>query len=79
MKDTKQLRTDLDLLTAEMCKEIGITLDITEMKRTKYEVEIGKEWCKCTRATETGTGWLHYELSDGTIGLKRPGTWRVKA
>ena len=54
-------------------------LEDTEMKRTKYEVEIGKEWCKCTRATETGTGWLHYELSDGTIGLKRPGTWRVKA
>lgn len=45
-------------------------------KRIKYEVEIAGMWYKCTKAVETGEGWLHYELSDGTNGLKRPGTWR---
>jgi hypothetical protein len=23
-------------------------------------------------------GWLRYELKDGTVGIKRPGTWRPK-
>lgn len=35
-------------------------------------------WTTCTKADPQLSGWLHYELRDGTNGLKRPGTWRVK-
>lgn len=54
-------------------------------KKPKYEILIGgQHWLTCKSAEEikhpqSGTnGWLHYELADGTIGLKRPGTWRKK-
>lgn len=47
--------------------------------KTKYEVEYFGHWYTCKVATVQESGWLHYELYDGTIGLKRPGTWRVKA
>lgn len=36
------------------------------------------QYIPCSKAEVTSNGWLHYELSDGTIGLKRPNTWRVK-
>lgn len=48
-------------------------------KREKYEVfyrGIG-EWLKCKAAVPQPSGWLHYELWDGTNGLARPGAWRV--
>lgn len=50
------------------------------MKRDifRYEIEIGGEWFVCQKAVETGKGWLHYQMRDGTNGMKRPGTWRVK-
>lgn len=46
----------------------------------KYQVQNSQKWETCTKATTDGmkVGWLHYELSDGTNGLARPGTWRVK-
>lgn len=49
-----------------------------------YEIQVGDtaEFIRCKTAEELPKsnqgqrGWLHYELADGTIGLKRPGTWR---
>lgn len=48
----------------------------TKKPKTKYEVLIAGEWCKCRKAEEQPSGWLHYELFDNTIGLSRPGNWR---
>ena len=51
-------------------------------KRIKYEIRVGAKpeirWIPVKAADEQDTGWLHYELRDGTNGLARPGTWRVK-
>lgn len=45
-------------------------------KKTKYEILAAGKWIACVKATEEANGWLHYQLSDGTNGLKRPTTWR---
>jgi len=46
--------------------------------KTKYQVHTTKGvWLTCKVAQPT-SGWLHYELDDGTIGLARPGKWREK-
>jgi len=47
-------------------------------KKPKFEVCIGKEWCKCRKAVAMPSGWLHYELYDGTVGLAQPKNWRFK-
>ena len=55
-------------------------------EKTKYQIqESDGSWVDVQRAvTETrwlgekGGLWLRYELRDGTIGLKKPGTWRIK-
>lgn len=47
------------------------------MKKPKYDVLSCGKWLRCTKAQEQPNGWLHYELADGTIGLQRPGTWKV--
>lgn len=51
--------------------------------KIKYEIEVAGEWYRCKKAAEQfnprsgeSNGWLHYELSDGTNGLARPGKWR---
>jgi hypothetical protein len=46
--------------------------------RTKYEILENGIWKPCKIAKPQPSGWLHYELVDGTNGLKRPGTWRQK-
>lgn len=48
----------------------------TETK-PKCEVLIAKEWHRCKRAVKQPSGWLHYELADGTNGLAQPKNWRV--
>ena len=46
--------------------------------KTKYQVHTSKGvWLTCKVAQPT-SGWLHYELDDGTIGLARPRKWREK-
>lgn len=49
-------------------------------KKIHYQVQDGDaaSFLNCKKAEPQGNGWLHYELADGTIGLKRPGTWRVR-
>lgn len=47
--------------------------------KLKYEIADSEHgFVACVKAEPTSNGWLHYELADGTVGLKRPGTWRVK-
>ncbi|PYT76507.1 MAG: hypothetical protein DMG40_25990 [Acidobacteria bacterium] len=46
-------------------------------KQPKYQVKIDGEWVFCRYAERNPSGWLHYELEDGTQGLKRLGTWRT--
>lgn len=47
------------------------------MKLQKFEIKVGDEWCP-VRGTIIGLkeGWLHWQDSDGSSGLSRPGTWR---
>ena len=47
------------------------------MKKPKYEVREGSEWYRCKKGEPQSSGWLHFELSDGTIGLAQPKNWRV--
>jgi hypothetical protein len=44
--------------------------------KTKYFIWHVGLWIKCKKAAEIKKGWLEYELSDGTVGLKRPGDWK---
>jgi hypothetical protein len=50
--------------------------------RIKYEVIADdgtvEQVKKGEVVTRLGQKFLRYELADGTIGLKRPGTWRKK-
>lgn len=47
-------------------------------KPTTYEVRVGTTWVKCKKARlQPRSGWLHYELHDGTVGLSKPGSFRV--
>ncbi len=48
-------------------------------KRIYYQIREGKMWRTCTTAEpQPPSGWLHYELWDGTIGLAPPNKWRVR-
>jgi len=47
-------------------------------KKIRYQIQDGESFINCKRAEPQPSGWLHYELTDGTNGLKRPGTWRVR-
>jgi len=47
-------------------------------KSVKYQVRHGDGWQTCLRGAVQPSGWLHYELRDGTNGLCRPGQWREK-
>jgi hypothetical protein len=44
--------------------------------KIKYFVRNGAGWIKCKKAAEIKKGWLEYELTDGTVGLKQPGDWK---
>lgn len=53
--------------------------------KTKYQIKSGEKWITCSKAAvcsahtdDPADDWLDYELRDGTRGLKRPGTWRIK-
>ena len=51
------------------------------MGKVKYQIlesSTGGFWETVKKAVPQPSGWLHYESFDGTNGLKRPGTWRVK-
>jgi len=43
-----------------------------------YEVRSGNEWRRAKTGEEHGSGWLTYELSDGTTGLAQPKNWRIQ-
>ncbi len=57
---------------------------------TKYQVTFdnGKTWANCRKASVDLSQpithrWLHYELTDGTNGLRKPNTaaeqtWRIR-
>jgi hypothetical protein len=46
--------------------------------KDKYEVLIAGEWMLAKRGVVQPSGWLHWEDSDGSVGLQRPGKWRVR-
>ena len=46
--------------------------------KTVFMVLLGYSWIIARKAKELPSGWLHYELKDGTIGLMRPGKWKYK-
>lgn len=45
------------------------------MKKGHYYVFCAGEWLKCTKAKALESGWLEYELADGTAGLTQPRKW----
>lgn len=47
----------------------------------RYEVRLSGGWagCRVAEKLKDGDGWLQYQLYDGTVGLSRPGDWRIKA
>jgi hypothetical protein len=52
--------------------------------KIKFEVRGSDGWEEVKKAvfvtvpmTEEASGWLRYELSDGTIGLARSKDWRM--
>jgi hypothetical protein len=60
-------------------------LRIAKYRKPKpvYFVRDGDGWIKCRVAVEAHkatrpqpSGWLHYELEDGTVGLAQPKNWR---
>ena len=50
-------------------------------KKLTYEVLTTSEmqWVKCVKAAPQPSGWLNFELRDGTVGLARPDHWRIKS
>lgn len=48
------------------------------MRTKRYQIKEGDKWITCVKAIPVKREWLHYQLKDGTNGLKRPGEWRVK-
>jgi hypothetical protein len=69
------------------------SIAVGKARRIKYQIEgrrnapnplgiDGKveqiRWITCQQAQVEPSGWLSYTLADGTVGLKRPRTWRVK-
>jgi hypothetical protein len=47
------------------------------VSKPKFEIADNHgNWERVKKAEVTPKGWLHYELPDGTIGLKAPKTWR---
>ena len=49
-------------------------------KKIRYQIQDSDTatFINCKRAEPQPSGWLHYELADGTNGLRRPGKWRVR-
>lgn len=45
--------------------------------RDRYEILLAGEWINVLKG-DPQDKWLHYELTDGTIGLKRPGNVESK-
>jgi hypothetical protein len=67
---------------SEMPKpRMGVSAAGDKMKdRLRYEIlNSDGSYTRCTKAEPTSNGWLHYELADGTIGLKKPNTWRTRS
>jgi hypothetical protein len=46
------------------------------MTTKRYRVLIKGTWVTCKTAKESGNGWLHFELFNGTKGYKRPPEWK---
>jgi hypothetical protein len=51
------------------------------MDKERYEIYVGTEkgvklWERPVKAVELPSGWLHYELKDGTNGMAQPKNWR---
>lgn len=49
-------------------------------KKTIYEISNrnGTVWAVCKTGTVLASRWLEYTMKDGTHGIMRPKTWRVK-
>jgi hypothetical protein len=46
--------------------------------KNKYCIELAGEWYDVKKGAKQRSGWLDYELHDGTRGLARPGKWFTK-
>jgi len=47
------------------------------VSKPKYEISDRQvNWERVKKAEVTPKNWLHYELPDGTVGLKAPNAWR---
>lgn len=44
--------------------------------KPRIQVRCGTSWIAVMRSEKQPSGWLHYELQDGTIGLAQPKNWR---
>lgn len=49
------------------------------VKRQRYEVMVVDKWHIARHGTPQPSGWLEYELRDGTVGLCPPSKWRLLA
>lgn len=49
-------------------------------KKTVYEISNsnGTVWAVCKSGNILPSRWLEYTMRDGTAGIKRPKTWRVR-
>lgn len=47
-------------------------------KQKHHYVFSAGEWIKCTKANPLRSGWLEYELKDGTAGLTKKWAFGVK-
>ena len=48
-----------------------------EVIKVGYEVKKDGSWKTCKKGT-LNSGWLYYEMSDGSTGYAAPETWRQK-
>jgi hypothetical protein len=44
-----------------------------------YQVRVDTQWVTVKTAREVRRGFLEYTLTDGTVGLARPTTWKKLA
>lgn len=45
--------------------------------KVRYEVLIGGEWRRASKADKQPSGWLHAKFRDGTTTLVPPSKWRA--
>jgi len=55
-------------------QRIGASMNVIRVA----QVRVGQDWVTVKKFEVQESGWLHYELFDGTIGLAAPKNWRAK-